>query len=75
VVTAEARSHNNKRFAEWLENDKLERLVIEVVRAYAPYDVLERWTFAVETDKEVAEGRRDARGSALPVWVVRHTGM
>jgi hypothetical protein len=43
--------------AGWLTNGELQRVVVDVVRACHPYDTLERWTFAVETDKEVLAGR------------------
>lgn len=42
--------------AEWLEKGLLQRLVLVVNSAVGQKEVLERWTFQVETDKAVLEG-------------------
>ena len=39
---------------EWLEAGKLQRIV-RVIMSKATNEVLERWNFSIETDKEVVE--------------------
>lgn len=41
--------------ADWLEKGLLQRLVLVITSAYTK-EVLERWTFEIETDKEVKGG-------------------
>ncbi|KAL2620140.1 hypothetical protein R1flu_000345 [Riccia fluitans] len=43
-----------KQMADWLETGSLERVVL-VVASIASGEVLERWSFNIETDKEVTE--------------------
>jgi mitotic spindle assembly checkpoint protein MAD2 len=40
---------------DWLEKGLLQRLVLVVTSAYSN-EVLERWTFEVQTDKDVVAG-------------------
>lgn len=42
--------------AAWLEDGSLQRLVLVISSAVGSKEVLERWTFVVETDKAVVEG-------------------
>ncbi|CAM6100773.1 unnamed protein product [Calypogeia fissa] len=42
------------QIAEWLEKGKIERLVL-IIASIASKDVLERWSFNIDTDKEVTE--------------------
>lgn len=46
--------------AEWLEGGALQKAVL-VVTGAASREVLERWTFDIQTDKAVVEGRWGAR--------------
>lgn len=39
---------------EWLEAGKLQRVVL-VIMSKSTGEVLERWNFSIETDKEVVE--------------------
>lgn len=42
--------------AAWLEDGSLQRLVLVISSAIGSKEVLERWTFVVETDKAVLDG-------------------
>ncbi|XP_071703374.1 mitotic spindle checkpoint protein MAD2 [Rutidosis leptorrhynchoides] len=44
----------NTQLSEWLEAGKLQRIVL-VIMSKANNEVLERWNFSIETDKEVVE--------------------
>ncbi|KAF9600273.1 hypothetical protein IFM89_005859 [Coptis chinensis] len=44
----------NAQLSEWLESGKLQRIVL-VIMSKATSEVLERWNFSIETDKEVVE--------------------
>ncbi|KAG6546463.1 hypothetical protein Mapa_012012 [Marchantia paleacea] len=43
-----------KQMGDWLETGSLERVVL-VIASIASGEVLERWSFSIETDKEVTE--------------------
>lgn len=43
--------------AAWLEEGSLQRLVLVISSAIGDKEVLERWTFLVETDRDVVQGR------------------
>jgi len=43
-------------FAVWLEQGKLKQLVLVITEADTK-EVLERWTFDIDTNKDVLEGK------------------
>ncbi|KAF6265627.1 DNA-binding protein [Scenedesmus sp. NREL 46B-D3] len=45
-----------QQMSTWLEDGSLQRLVLVISSAVGSKEVLERWTFVVETDKAVVEG-------------------
>ncbi|XP_042513931.1 mitotic spindle checkpoint protein MAD2 [Macadamia integrifolia] len=47
-------SNLTAQLSEWLEAGKLQRVVL-VIMSKATSEVLERWNFSIETDKEVVE--------------------
>ena len=49
-------THNAQRTKEWLAQGLLQRLVLIISSALNPGEVLERWTFEVETDAAVLGG-------------------
>ncbi|KAF8061317.1 bbs9 [Scenedesmus sp. PABB004] len=49
-----------KQMSTWLEEGALQRLVLVISSAVGSREVLERWTFVVETDGDVLQGKAAA---------------
>lgn len=53
--------------AVWLEQGKLKQLVLVVTEADTK-EVLERWTFDIDTNRDVVEGRGYVNVTQKPLW-------